>query len=169
MHAGLTSVWEQQTDDEAKEVEAMFDMMSAAMSSSVAPGEPEPPEDVAAAAFVIGADLSDSANALEPSTPDPGTALGWVAPLIGEALDEYKASEPGVAEAIVRDVDTEVYGAARDALQSSVPDVAADVDRLLGRLVRLIQAGAPVAQLEQAVDDASSAARFAAGQVPGGV
>lgn len=151
MHEGLTTVIEQNLNDDARAADIMFAVMFGAMPSSEPPSDLPPPEEVAAAAYLLGVLLAGSHDAI---SPPPRNRLAYIAPLLEEALGAYESGEAGVADVLAQNVRASLCCPATsggDALEAE-----------LELLSHAIRSGAADSDITALVEETSALATVAA-------
>lgn len=151
IHAGLSTVVEDQTSDEARAADIMFATMFGAMPSSEVPADLPPADEVAAAAYMLGELLADGHDA---ETPPPGNPPAYMAPLLEEALGTYESGEAGVADVLVQKV--------RASLCCPETSAGNALESELDRLSAAIRAGATDSEIVTLVEESSELAADAA-------
>jgi hypothetical protein len=133
LHAGLSTVLEENTDDRVRAISTMLASMFKAMPEADPPEDLAPLDEVRAAAYMLGALLAEQYGALAPPPADP---QGFIVPLLEEVLTTYESGEAGVADVLLEQVRADLccpqssagtaledeLGALSEAIRSGVPD-----------------------------------------------
>lgn len=151
IYEGLAGVVEEQINDSARAADILLAAMFSAMPSSEAPLDLSPPDEVAAAAYMLGVLLADDHGAI--SLP-PRDRLAYIAPLLEEALGAYESGEAGVADVLVQEV--------RATLCCPLTSSGDSLEAELGRLSAAIRSGAGDSDIAAFVEESSALAADAA-------
>jgi hypothetical protein len=152
LHAGLSTLLEENTDDRARATEVMLASMFKAMPEAVPPEDLAPLDDVRAAAYMLGALLAEQYGAL---APPPADRLGFISPLLEEVLTTYESGEAGVADVLLEQV--------RADLCCPQTSAGTPLEDELGALSQAIRSGAADDEIAALVEEAADLAEAAAG------
>lgn len=151
IHAGLSTVIEEQTSDHARAADTLLAAMFGVMPSSEVPLDLPPSEGVEAAAYILGALLADDHGAV---SPPPRNRLAFIPPLLDEALGAYESGEAGVADVLVQKV--------RESLCCPQTSAGDALETELALLSNAIRSGAADSDVETLVERSSKLAEDAA-------
>jgi hypothetical protein len=151
MQEGFASVFEEQVRPEVRAADTLLAVMFAAMPSSELPEEHLPAEDIAAAAYMLGALLAEEYQAALPDQAPTGDLLAWIDPMLSEVLAGYESGEAGVAGALAEDVYADLYRPAEESLGQVAADTADGLGAVLQELNQSIDRGAPVYEIAELV------------------
>jgi hypothetical protein len=165
MHEGFVSVFEEQVRPELRAADTLLAVMFAGMPSSELPEEHLPAEDIAAAAYMLGALLAEEHEAVLPDQAPTRDLLAWIDPTLGEVLVGYESGEAGVAGALAEDVYADLYRPAEKPLEQASVDTAAELGAVLRELIQSIDRGASVHEIEELVTAGRDLAALASDRV----
>lgn len=151
IHEGLATILEELTHDNARAADTLLAAMFEAMPSAEVPPDLTPPDEVLAAAYLLGVLLANDHGAISPS---PRNRLAFIPPLLEEALGAYESGEAGVADVLLEKVRASLC-----CPQTSEGD-ALETD--LERLSSAIRSGAADHDIAALVEEASALAAVAA-------
>jgi hypothetical protein len=165
MHEGFASAFEEQARPELRAADTLLAVMFEAMPSSELPEEFLPAEDIAAAAYMLGALLAEEHEAVLPDQAPTGDLLAWMGPMLSEVLAGYESGEAGVAGALAEDVYADLYRPAEEPLGQVAADTAGELGAVLRELKQSIDRGEPVYEIAELVATGRDLAELASDQV----
>jgi len=104
IHEGLATVLEENTNDEARAADILLAAIFGAMPSSDPPIRLLPPDEVSAAAYILGVFLADNYGAVPTPSRSLTPPLFYIFPLLEEVLGSYESGEAGVADVLLEKV-----------------------------------------------------------------
>lgn len=152
LHAGLSTVLEENTDDRVRATSTILAAMFEAMPEADPPEELAPLDDVRAAAYMLGALLAEQYGV---PAPPPADRPGFIAPLLEEVLTTYQSGEAGVADVLLEQVRADL------CCPQTSPGAALEDE--LGALSEAIRSGAADEEVASRVEEAVDLAEAAAG------
>jgi hypothetical protein len=157
--AEAASMYEEISDDvestsaeEAQEIEEAFEVLATAFPGAQPPKDLSDPEEVEAAASLIGHELEETVGAAALEESDPAEIGEEIESLLDEVVAAYKAGDAEGAAELSAEAYLENYEVIEAEVIEYAPDINEELEPLLGaELRRRIQEGAPVEDIEEMV------------------
>ena len=138
--------------EEADEIDAAFDQLTASLRSPRPPSDPVDVLDVEASAELIGHELEETVGAVPGVVSDPNDVAAEIEGLLDEVIESYEAGDAAAAAELSAEAYLENYEVIEAEVIDKAPEINNELEPLLGaELRRRIDEGAPVSEIRQMV------------------
>ena len=151
----LASAVEDESMEEAEEIEEAFEVLDDALAEPTPPAEPVEAEEVEAAAELIGHELEETVGAQPLEEVEPAEVAANIEKLLDEILVAYEEGDADEASELAAEAYLENYEVIEADVIEYAPDINEELEPLLGAdLRKQIDAGVPAEEIASMIEEA---------------
>lgn len=155
LYGSIRSAVEEASAEEAAEIDEAFEQLETALPGPTASDELTAPDDVSAAATLIGAELAETVGAIIVEERDPAEVGETINAMLDEILELVEAGETDAAAELAAEAYLENYELIEPAVIAMAPAVNEELEPLLGaELRRRITEGADAEEIAALIERA---------------